>query len=40
MNNFDIGALLQPKTFIHNISQEAASLGLTPSGIPPVELEP
>ncbi|MEI7747486.1 MAG: hypothetical protein WCI81_00240 [Chlorobiaceae bacterium] len=93
MNNFDIGALLQPKTFlyllagtgiflfqthnnlaitelaqqnetlreqlrisasmitsqklkadelhsIHNIAQEAAALGLTPSSIPPVEIEP
>ena len=93
MNNFDIGALLQPKTFlyllavtgiflfqthnnlaiielaqqneklreqlkmsasmitsqklkadelhsIHNIAQQAAALGLTPSSLPPVELEP
>lgn len=25
---------------IHNITQEAAALGLTPSSVPPVELEP
>jgi len=25
---------------IHNITQEAAVLGLTPSSVPPVELEP
>jgi len=25
---------------IHNIAQQAAALGLTPSSIPPVELEP
>lgn len=25
---------------IHNITQEAAALGVTPSSVPPVELEP